>query len=298
MLVSIGRFLQGPQSPILAGLVIAQLLALHVPGLLFLILFVGIVAAFLVLVRPWKEALTLLVLSGLAYAGLSYILIQQPAVLMTPLIYMGAPALLAYILRRSNSLALALLGGFMLGWVCAVLLGTLPMGLELDWQEQTEMFREQAREAGQPDRFANLPLERIGLEMMFTSMLVLFSLQLLLARVWQSALAQEPFFGSEYRGLRYGRTADLAFLIILTAAWLLPDSFLYGLALMLVGAFLFPATALMHRLAKRTRYPLALLTPFYVLMLVRLEMVVLFTTLSAADDLLGLSRRLAGESRP
>ena len=46
MLVALGRILQGPPIPIIGGLTLLQLLAMHVPLLLFGTLFAGIVARF------------------------------------------------------------------------------------------------------------------------------------------------------------------------------------------------------------------------------------------------------------
>ncbi len=301
MLAGLGRFLQGPPAPVLTALTLLQLLAMHVPMLLFGILFVSIAAAFLALVRPLREAAMLLALSGGAYALLAYVLTQEATVALAPLAYLGAPLLLAGILRQSNSLALAILGGFVLGWLSAILLGWLPAGIDANWSVQLEQAREAARAAGQPEPFPQVPLallDRVGTELVMASMLLLFVLMTLLARAWQSALQDEPFFGTEFRAMRYGRAADAAFLAIAALAWLLPESIMLGLALTLIIAFLFPASALMHRMARCLRYPMMALAPYYVLLLIVQEMAPIAATLGAAADLLGLSRRLPNNPRP
>lgn len=301
MLASLGRFLQGPPAPVLTALTLMQLLAMHVPMLLFGILLVSIAAAFLALARPLREAALLLALSGAAYALLAYLLTQDPAAALAPLAYLGAPLLLAGILRQSQSLALAILGGFAFGWLSAVVLGWLPAGIDASWGMQLEQAREAARAAGQPEPFPQVPvalLDRIGTELVMASMLLLFALMTLLARAWQSALQDEPFFGTEFRAMRYGRAADAAFLAIAALAWLLPETLMLGLALTLVIAFLFPASALMHRMARCLRYPMMVLAPYYVLLLTLQEMAPIAATLGAAADLLGLDRRLPHNPRP
>lgn len=301
MLASLGRFLQGPPAPVLTALTLMQLLAMHVPMLLFGILLVSIAAAFLALARPLREAALLLGLSGGAYALLAYLLTQDAAVALAPLAYLGAPLLLAGILRQSQSLALAILGGFVCGWLSAIVLGWLPAGIDANWSMQLEQAREAARAAGQPEPFPQVPLallDRIGTELVMASMLLLFALMTLLARAWQSALQDEPFFGTEFRAMRYGRAADATFLAIAVLAWLLPETLMLGLALTLVIAFLFPASALMHRMARCLRYPLMVLAPYYVLLLTLQEMAPIAATLGAAADLLGLDRRLPHNPRP
>ena len=301
MLASLGRFLQGPPAPVLTALTLMQLLAMHVPMLLFGILLVSIAAAFLALARPLREAALLLGLSGGAYALLAYLLTQDAAVALAPLAYLGAPLLLAGILRQSQSLALAILGGFVCGWLSAIVLGWLPAGIDANWSMQLEQAREAARAAGQPEPFPQVPLallDRIGTELVMASMLLLFALMTLLARAWQSALQDEPFFGAEFRAMRYGRAADATFLAIAVLAWLLPETLMLGLALTLVIAFLFPASALMHRMARCLRYPLMVLAPYYVLLLTLQEMAPIAATLGAAADLLGLDRRLPHNPRP
>ena len=115
MLVALGRILQGPPIPIIGGLTLLQLLAMHVPLLLFGTLFAGIVAAFLMLVRPPREAALILILSGIACAAISYLIAAHAMAFLSPLIFLGTPALLATILRLSDSLSLAILCGFVGG---------------------------------------------------------------------------------------------------------------------------------------------------------------------------------------
>lgn len=299
MLAALGRILQGPPLPVVGGLVLLQALAMHVPVLLFGIVLAGIVAAYLMLVRPLREAVLILVLSGIAYAVLGFLLADGASALLIPLIFLGTPALLAAILRLSNSLSLAILCGFMGAWIGAKVLGWLPLDFEEAWTVALESVRQAALEAGRPEPFRGLSpewLSLIGTEMVMASLALLSTLLLLLARAWQSALSETPFFAQEFRATRYGRVADLIFLVAVVATWWFPNPFMLGLSLTLVAAFLFPGIATVHRQADRIRSRLAVLIPFYVLLLSLQEVVLIVATLGAVADLLGWHRRTAGNN--
>ena len=299
MLAALGRILQGPPLPIVGGLILLQALAMHVPVLLFGILFAGIVAAFLMLMRPLREAALILALSGIAYAALGYLLANDSSALLIPLLFLGTPALLAAILRLSDSLSLAILCGFIGAWIGAQVLGLLPLDLDQAWATALESVRQAALEAGRPEPFGGLSTEWLGLigtEVVMASLALLSTLLLLLARTWQSALSEAPFFAQEFRATRYGRIADIVFLATVVATWWFPEPFMLGLSLTLITAFLFPGIATVHRLADRIRYRLAVLIPFYILLLSLQEVLLIVATLGAAEDLLGWHRRAAGNN--
>ena len=299
MLAALGRILQGPPIPIVGGLVLLQALAMHVPVLLFGILFAGIVAAFLMLMRPPREAALILALSGIAYAALGYLLANDSSAFLIPLLFLGTPALLAAILRLSGSLSLAILCGFIGAWIGAKVLGLLPLDLGQAWAAALESVRQAALEAGRPEPFGGLSTEWLGLigtEVVMASLALLSTLLLLLARTWQSTLSETPFFAQEFRATRYGRIADIVFLVTVVAAWWFPEPFMLGLALTLITAFLFPGIATVHRLADRIRYRLAMLIPFYILLLSLQEVLLIVATLGAVEDLLGWHRRAAGNN--
>ena len=272
---------------------------MHVPMLLFGILFAGIFAAFMMLARPPREAAMILAWSGIVYAALDFFFSGNTSAFLIPLIFLGTPALLVVILRLSDSLPLAILCGFLGAWVGAKVLGWLPLELDQAWAATLETVRQAATEAGRPEPFGGLSTEwlsLIGTEVVMTSLALLSTLLMLLARTWQSTLAEVPFFAQEFRTIRYGRTADIVFLATLAATWWLPNPFMLGLSVTLITAFLFPGVATVHRLADRIRYRLAVLIPFYVLLLSVQEMLLIVATLGAAEDLLGWRRRAAGNN--
>ena len=294
MLATLGRVLQGPPLLIIGGLILLQLLALHVPMLFFGILVAGIIAAFLMLMRPPWEAAAILALSGIAYTLLGYLLVDESIVFLAPLIFLGVPALLAAILRMSGSLSLAILGGFLAAWLGGQMLGWLPLDFDASWAATLENVREAAQQAGNPEPFGGLPLERlslIGAEVVMASLALLATLLLLLARAWQSSLADAPFFSAEFRAVHYGHIAGMAFLLVIVAAWWHPSPFILGLALTLIAAFLFPGIATVHRVVGRMRYALAVLIPFYVLLLTLQEAALVVAVVGATGDLLRRNRQ-------
>ena len=297
MLAVLGRILQGPPIPVIGGLALLQLLAMHVPALLFGMLFAGIAAAFLILIRPLREAAVILAASGAVCALIGYLIANDSMAFLSPLVFLGTPALLATILRLSGSLSLAILCGFIGAWLGSQILGWLPLDLETTWIAALESVRQTTVEAGRTEPFGDLSVEwlsLVGTEVVMASLVLLSSLLLLLARTWQSALAEESFFSAEFRAMRYDRIADIVFLLVLAATWWNPIPFMLGLTLTLIMAFMFPGIATVHRLSDRIRYPLAMLIPFYVLLLSLQEMILIVATFGAAEDLIGWSRRTVG----
>ena len=289
--------LQGPPAPIIGGLVLLQLLAMHVPLLLFGILLAGVLAAFLMLVRLPREAALILALSGIIYAALSYLITSDVKGILAPLIFLGTPALLGAILRLSGSLSLAILCGFAGGWIGAQILGWMPLNLEAAWVAALESFRQTATEAGRAEPFAGLTAEwlsQVGPEIVMASLALMSTLLLLLARKWESALQEAPFFRLEFLATRYGRVADIAFFAVIIAGWVFPNPLMLGLSLTLIAAFLFPGIATVHRLGDRVSRPLFILIPFYFLLMMYPLMLLLTATLGAAADLIGWGRRSAG----
>ena len=292
MLAAFGRMLQGPPLPIIGVLTLLQLVAVQAPVLLFGLFLVGIIAAFLVLTRSLHESGTIVAASAILYTLVRMLFSGDAIGFMIPLIYLVAPASLALILRQSKSLSLAILGGFAGAWAVAVVLGLLPLGLEEFWASTLREVHETASASGAANPFANLPMEWLGgiaTTLLMASLALLATLMMLLARAGQSALAEESFFAAEFRAVRYGRIADLGFLLVLavTVTLWLPEPFMAGLAVTFIGAFLFPGIAAIHRLSDRISFPLAVLVPFYALLLIVQEVILAAALLGAVGDLLG-----------
>ncbi len=293
MLATLGRFLRGPPFPIVGGLIALQVVAIHVPAMLFGILLAGVAAAFMVLARPPRDATVILAASGMAYAALGEYYLGDPMAALIPLLFLGAPALLAAFLRWTDSLSLAILGGFLGAWAGAHAMDLLPLDLDQAWRETLETLRGE-----RPEPFRGLPTElliQIGNELMMASLALLSSLLLLLARRWQSALVETPFFAREFRALHHGRAASAMFLAVLAMSWAFPTPFMLGLSLCLTAAFLFPGVAAAHRLADRIRYRPAALIPFYVVLLSVQEALLAVAVAGAAGDLLGWRERTAND---
>ena len=287
MLEILGRFFQGPPAPVIAVLVALQLLALLLPVLMSLVFFAGIVAAFLVLTCPLARAAKTLLAAGLLYAFCGYLMTQSSYTWVVPVIFLGSPAMLAWVLRKSGSLSLALLIGFLVGWLAATALSLLPTDPTGLWAEGLT-----AAEAEQLDTLIGVAgIQAVTAQLLVASTVFLFSLLLLVGRYWESRLSERPFFRQEFQMVHFGRIIDLAFLTILMATWFRPEPFLLGLSFTLIGAFLFPALATAHRLSGHLSAPVLALVPFYLLMAIMKEFVLMVTVVGAADDLLGLSRR-------
>ncbi len=300
MAAALGRFLLGPPAPIIGVLVTAQLLAVYVPGLLLGFLVVAVASAFVFLSRPYQEAGSILAISWALYALAMVVLMDDVSAAFLPLAYLLTPAVLALILRQSGSLALAILSGYGFGWAAAVLLGSSIPGLEQGLAEAAERWGEMAGEARQPEPVIAMfetMIVRAGMELVMASTMTLLVLLLFTARSLQGVTSGKPTFRAEFRALRYGYAAGLAFFAVLLSLWWQPHSaWLMGLMLTLLMVFVFSGIALAHRVADRIRHPLVLLVPFYVLLIGLHQVFLLVATIGAVDNVTTLSRRLMPDS--
>ena len=295
MLASLGQTLRDAPWPyIVGGLVLLQVATLQAGALGFLLglLPIGIAAAFLALARPVSEATMLVGVTAILHIFVATLFFDSLLRLAVTQAFLLMPAALAFTLRHYNSLSLSILIGFASMWISAVILGWLPSAYDDLWAGILSDIRETDIAGGEEDPFADLSMEwliAVATEMLLATLAFLSSLMLLFARAWQSMMAETPFFAAEFRAMRYGRAADLAFLLTLAAAtvlWL-PMPFIAGLAATLTGAFLFPGLAAIHRLSDQIAFPQTILVPFYTLLIFVQEIILPVALLGALSDLLG-----------
>ena len=295
MFSRLGAFLQNGSPHLVAGaLLAALLLAVLVAPLRFLLsCFAGLMAALLVLVRPPREALPL-ILAAAALCFIPLLLAGALDSLLAYLIFLFAPPILLAFALRAQGLAVTILCAFLGSWALAQILYLMP-SMVPDWEAVMKAIAEANPGAARMQASAWMEFVRdIGLELLLTTFALLGVLVLLLARSWQSALAETRFFRDEFRALNFGKYFSGAFLALLA---LLPflghaSPLWLGMSLTFLMIFAFQAAATAHRLSDRIRTPGAMLVPFYALLLVFRESVLVFGAASAIDNLLGLSRRL------
>lgn len=118
-------------------------------------------------------------------------------------------------------------------------------------------------------------------------------LALMVGRYWQSLLYNPGGFGSEFRALNLGRTAAVAFVVLVVAAWLGGTGLAGELAAVLAVAFLFQGFALVHAICHHKQLSQLWLVGMYVLLVPAMpQMLLLLVTLGAVDGMADFRRHV------
>lgn len=181
--------------------------------------------------------------------------------------------LMAYLLRRTVSLNLALLAGAALA-----LLGVAIIYLVVDdpaqsWdavvqqiKAQTEAATGSADNAKVDEWLSNAGNWMTGFSA--ATQFVVAALSLLLARAWQARMFNPGGLQKEFHGLRFGLAAGVIGLLIVAAAVFLEGQLLTNLAIVVLVVFAFQGLAVLHALAAKLSVHMLVLVGIYAFLLV------------------------------
>ena len=248
----------------------------------------GAVAA----LRVALPSLAGLVLAGLAVLGQGGALALSGAAAWLPAV------VLALVLRQRVRLDDTLLVACGLGW--AIVLGTYALV-----DDPTALWRDVLLQLFQPEQMAaqlEVPAEALrqmaeqlaplmtGLVAM--SVVVSAVTSLLLARWWQALLYNPGGFGAEFRALRLGRAAAVIALGLGALAIATPVPLIDGLALVVLGVYVFQGLAVAHGVVKAREAGPIWLAALYIAMVPLMPYVVAgLVVLGAADAWADYRRR-------
>jgi hypothetical protein len=295
-MLALARFtLKGPYQAALAVGLLA-VLAVFIPPMVSSTVFGVLVASLCMLLSCTLVGLIILTqgsVSGLKAIGVSILgitlvawaLINAPELgLWTGLVQWLPIILLAQTLRTSNSLALTMLLG--------LLLGVIGIAAQyLVWGDlEAEMIAQTIQRMGSTDQLdaqlveRNIQLVRLFVLAMVAMAYLLFMLIVMIARWMQASLAESAGFGQEFRSLSLGKPAALVALgLVLLSIWV-PQTWLSSLAFLVVIAFMFQGVSVVHsKLAPRKQARL-LLALFYALLLVFPQAVALTAITGVIDN--------------
>ncbi len=295
-MLALARFtLKGPYQAALAVGLLA-VLAVFIPPMVSSTVFGVLVASLCMLLSCTLVGLIILTqgsVSGLKAIGVSILgitlvawaLINAPELgLWTGLVQWLPIILLAQTLRTSNSLALTMLLG--------LLLGVIGIAAQyLVWGDlEAEMIAQTIQRMGSTDQLdaqlveRNIQLVRLFVLAMVAMAYLLFMLIVMIARWMQASLAESAGFGQEFRSLSLGKpAAAVALGLVLVSIWV-PQTWLSSLAFLVVIAFMFQGVAVVHsKLAPRKQARL-LLGLFYALLLVFPQAVALTAITGVIDN--------------
>ena len=249
----------------------------------------GLVHGFTVLGLSTSVMLLIsLVVFGQAWTGLVYSLLQW-----LPLI------VLALILRQSVSLSLTLQVAIALGLavVCSVHLA-VPDVAEY-WKELLDEFlRPTMIQAQIPADSIDTAFNKAAQLMTGTfisSMLLSFSLVLMMARWWQALLYNPGGFRNEFLNLRLGYPAAITGIALFVAAILSNTILTTELAMVGLTLFFLQGVAIVHSVARKMKNPILWLIGFYVILIFApIQMLAAVCVLGVIDTFANFRTRFQG----
>lgn len=239
----------------------------------------------IILTQGTISGLKAIVVSILGISLAAWVLISAPELgLWTGLVQWLPIILLAQTLRSTNSLALTMLVGILLGAIGIAAQYLVWGSLEAEMISQVIQRMGQGEQPDQQLVERNIQLVRLFVLAMMAMAYLIFMLIVLIARWMQASLAESSGFSREFRALSLGKpAAAIAALLMLLSFWV-PQPWLNSLAFLLVIAFMFQGIAVLHwKLAPRRQARL-LLGLFYTLLLVFPQVVALTAITGVIDN--------------
>lgn len=225
-------------------------------------------------------AVSALVLSLAAWMGLNS---AEPGISMALLQWVPV-IILAQVLRSSNSLALTLLAGILIGVVVIAFQYLYWADLESGWVAQ--LLQNRAGEVQLAEQEAEQLRQFVHLMMvlMASSLYLMYVLVIFIARWMQANLADSRGFGQEFRSLTLGKPAALFALVTVPLALLLQQAWMMSFAFIVVIAFMFQGIAIVHSRLASKKQAYGLLVLFYVLLVFVWQITGILTAITGIVD--------------
>lgn len=119
-------------------------------------------------------------------------------------------------------------------------------------------------------------------------------LSLIIARNWQALLYNPGGFGEEFRQIRIGKQASIAFIVGIVIAVITASHLIIELIMVGIAVFMFQGLSLAHSIVKQREMNVRWLIGLYVLMfLLLIQMIVLLATFGLVDNFSDFRRKIA-----
>ena len=289
-----GYAVRGPAQAALASFS-TLLLALFAPPLV--VVSNAVVALVWLRLGPLKGLLSVAIalLAGTIIAAFSGSPVLPAAMMMS---FWLPVVLMAYVLRRTVSLNLAVLAGAGLALFGVVMTYVIVESPSAAWQDVVQQVRQQTEQAvGGTDREKVTQwLNSAGSWMTGFSaatQFVIAVLSLLLARVWQARMFNPGGLQKEFHGLRFGIAAGVVGIVTVAASVILRSELLINLAIVVTVVFAFQGLAVLHALAAQLKvHPLVMVGIYCFLLLLLPNSVKILGLLGMADTWVDFRSRL------
>jgi hypothetical protein len=295
-MLALARFtLKGPYQAALAVGLLA-VLAVFIPPMASNSIFAVLLASLCMLLSCTLVGLIILTqgsVSGLKAIGVSmlgitlvaWIVINAPELgLWTGLVQWLPIILLTQTLRSSNSLALTMLLGLLLGAIGIAAQYLIWGSMEAEMITQTIQQMGQAQQLETEIIERNIQLVRLFVLAVVAMAYLLFMLIVMIARWMQASLAESKGFGEEFRALSLGKPAAAVALGLMLLSFGVEQTWLSSLAFLVVIAFMFQGVAVVHSKIASRKQARLLFGLFYTLLLVFPQVVALTAITGVIDN--------------
>jgi hypothetical protein len=304
-MLALARFtLKGPYQAALAVGLLA-VLAVFIPPMASNSIFAVLLASLCMLLSCTLVGLIILTqgsVSGLKAIGVSmlgitlvaWIVINAPELgLWTGLVQWLPIILLTQTLRSSNSLALTMLLGLLLGAIGIAAQYLIWGSMEAEMITQTIQQMGQAQQLETEIIERNIQLVRLFVLAVVAMAYLLFMLIVMIARWMQASLAESKGFGEEFRALSLGKPAAAVALGLMLLSFGVEQTWLSSLAFLVVIAFMFQGVAVVHSKIASRKQARLLFGLFYTLLLVFPQVVALTAITGVIDNWLVFRKKSA-----
>jgi hypothetical protein len=262
----------------------------------------GALVSLIILTQGPGPGLRVIAVAVAGVTALSYALVNSALFGITFGLVQWLPlVILAEILRRSQSLSLALVVGMVLAMLAATLQYLLWPDAEVIWSEMfAVVFSDLEQTPGVDPDQVNSAVANMAHWMELLMVSVMFSVfvsTLLAGRWFQHRLFQRGNLQAEFYALRLGKTAALVAVVTSLAAMLVTIDWMSAMALVAMATFMYQGLAIVHSWSKcysRGGW-LALL---YILMALFPHMLALVAALGVVDNWTDFRARFRARSEP
>ncbi|MDJ0880874.1 MAG: DUF2232 domain-containing protein [Gammaproteobacteria bacterium] len=255
----------------------------------------GALVGLIILTQGLISGTRVIVVSMIGVSIVSYLMTQSPELgIVIGLVQWLPMMVLAEVLRRTRSLSFSLVVGMGLAMLTVAI-------QFLFWPDSQKLWMQVLIQFFEASGTTETDLEQIrpGLEnlvywmsiMLVAVMFSTFIATLLLARWFQSRLADSDSYRNEFYGIRLGQSIAIMALVILVASLILRLDWLLSMLSVVLATFLYQGLAIAHSWSK-ARGKSMLLYILYVLMIIFPHMLGLTALLGVLDNWIDFRKRL------
>ena len=249
----------------------------------------GVLVGLIILTQGIQSGLKAIIASILGITAISTVFLQAPGLGISVGLIQWLPVIaLAQTLRVSNSLALTLLAGIVVGAVMVVTQFMIWPNLATDW---TAMAQQALVQLPQTDAYQDADLSEFISRIMHWltrglvgSLYVMFVAIVILSCWLQGRLAESDGFRQELYGLALGKSASIVAVILFGLSVWLEQDWLISLAILVSVAFLFQGIAVIHSKLMSNRFRPILTALFYILLLIIPQVMALTIIIGIIDN--------------